>query len=104
MLYDTVSASSSYVALGTDSHRTLPETHGEDGEVISDGQGGTDSAAPPSTPGGYQLADGADRVARRMGREQSRDYSPGKRRSEGRSSRLSSLNMKMCTLTPTPVE
>ena len=55
-------------------------------------------------PGGYQLADGADRVARRMGREQSRDYSPGKRRSEGRSSRLSSLNMKMCTLTPTPVE
>jgi len=51
------------------------------------------------------LADGADRVPRRMGREQSRGYSPGKRSSGGRSSRLSSLNMKMCTLiTPTPVE
>ena len=58
MLYDTVSASSSYVALGADSHRTLPETHGEDGELISDGQGGTDSAAPPST--GASLAHGGD--------------------------------------------
>ena len=55
-------------------------------------------------PEGDQLAGGADRVARSMVREQQRDDSPGKRRSEGRSSRLSSLNMKMCTLTPTPVE
>jgi len=45
MLNDTVSASSSYVALGADSHRTLPETHGEDGE-------------PPST--GASLAHGGD--------------------------------------------
>jgi hypothetical protein len=103
--------------IDTSSNKDGPENGGDGADVSDCGQleWGSDedyvvgdTRGPHTTmtmaPEGDQLAGGADRVARSMVREQQRDDSPGKRRSEGRSSRLSSLNMKMCTLTPTPVE